>query len=192
MFGIFKLSFAREPLDSEVERQDKFYRIIIKAEAVVLAAANTSNDFSNDSSVLSVKETYAVPQIRLPLLDIPIFSSLYEDWTPYKEVFTAIIDKNTPTDDVHKLYYLRQSLKGGIAAKITNAVDLSSHSYKYAWDSLVSRFQNERVIFERHIKAIFDQQNIERESSSSLRHLLLDNTTVHLKALSALKQPIEH
>ncbi|XP_075217879.1 uncharacterized protein LOC142322684 [Lycorma delicatula] len=55
---------------------------------------------------------------------------------------------------------------------------------------MVDRFQNERVIIESHVKALFDIPKIESESCVNLRSLL-DSTNIHLRALKTLKQPTD-
>ncbi|XP_075234998.1 uncharacterized protein LOC142332438 [Lycorma delicatula] len=99
------------------------------------------------------------------------------------------MDKNQDIDEVHKLY-LRQSLKEGSAAKLIDSIDLAAQNYKSAWELLTKRFQNERLIIERHIKALFDYPKLDKDSSFAIRQMI-DETNIHIKALKSLKQPTD-
>ncbi|XP_075210417.1 uncharacterized protein LOC142317753 [Lycorma delicatula] len=112
---------------------------------------------------------------------------LARDWISFKKLFTAVIDKSPDIDEVHKLYYLRQSLKGGSAAKL---IELAAQNYKSAWELLTKRFKNERLIIERHIKALFDYPKLDKDSSFAIRQMI-DETNIHIRALKSLKQPTD-
>lgn len=176
--------------------EDSYFELVNEAEQLIKQynLGNTTEGVSDGNPVDTLTGnnsqcfTQSI-QVKLPQINVPTFSGRYEDWLSFRELFTAIIDKNPTLDDVHKLYFLRQSLRGGSAANLIDSIELTAQNYETAWQVLSNRFHNERVIIECHVRALFDFPKVEKESSQALR-VLLDNTNIHLRALEALNQPV--
>jgi ribosomal protein S17E len=134
---------------------------------------------SRDNSVQSVQST-----VKLAALQIPEFSGRYTEWASFYDIFTALIHKNESLDDVQKFFYLRSALTGD-AENVIKCLQTTSNNYKIAWDSLIARYDNKRVLVQVHTQSIFDLEPIKKESSSQLRNLV-DSLTGHLKALKSL------
>lgn len=41
--------------------------------------------------------------VKLPKINIPIFSGKYTEWITFRDLFNSLIDKNDSLDDVQKL-----------------------------------------------------------------------------------------
>ncbi|XP_037293857.1 uncharacterized protein LOC115451461 isoform X1 [Manduca sexta] len=59
-------------------------------------------------------------------------------------------------------------------------------NYKIAWELLCERFDNNRLLINDHIQALYQAECIQKESSSCLRHLI-DLTNKNIRALTSLK-----
>ncbi|XP_071652694.1 uncharacterized protein [Temnothorax longispinosus] len=127
--------------------------------------------------------------MKLPRIDLPTFSGSYEDWYPYHDVFHSMIHTNTTLPTVQKMHYLRSSLKDE-AADVISSLDIAAENYEKAWAMLKERYDDQRAIMQKHIKAIFGQSVLHKENHAELRHLL-DNVLKHLRALKVLKRPID-
>ncbi|XP_071579334.1 uncharacterized protein [Temnothorax nylanderi] len=88
------------------------------------------------------------------------------------------------------MHYLRASLKGE-AADVISSLELAAENYEEAWAMLNERYDNQRVIMQKHIKAMFGQPVLHKENHAELRHLL-DNVLKHLRALKQLTDFLAH
>lgn len=130
-----------------------------------------------------------VRNIRLPTLTLPIFSGGYGEWLGFRDAFSAIIHDDPSIPKIQKLRYLQAKLKGE-AAQVIESIETSSDNYDEAWDLLKERFNNERVIIQNHMQAIFDLSIISRESVTCLR-TFYDGILRHMRALKVLKEPTD-
>ncbi|KAH1021523.1 hypothetical protein HUJ04_011028, partial [Dendroctonus ponderosae] len=63
---------------------------------------------------------------------------------------------------------LRASFEGK-ATEVINSVEFSNSGYLVAWDALMSRFNNSKLLIHNHLRAIFSLEMINNESSSKIR-----------------------
>lgn len=124
--------------------------------------------------------------MRLPRIDLPTFSGSYEDWRLFHGTFRTMIHENTELPINQKMHYLKASLKGE-AADVISSLEISAENYIEAWEMLNERYDNQRVIVQKHIKAIFDHPVSYKENHVELRQLL-DTVIKHLRALKVLKR----
>ncbi|XP_062542474.1 uncharacterized protein LOC134210444 [Armigeres subalbatus] len=121
--------------------------------------------------------------VQLPTLELPTFSGEYTDWPTFRDTFDALINKNGQLSNVQKLLYLKSTLQGE-AANMLDAMDITDHNYRIAWDLLVERFENLRLVKQKHLKALFTIKQVPEDSSKELRRLL----TECQRNVNALKQ----
>ena len=70
------------------------------------------------------------------------------------------------------------------------SLETSENNCQVAWDLLVERYDNMRIIIQNHVRELFELQAVGKESAVGLRNLL-DKALRHVRALEALKQPTE-
>ncbi|KYN02137.1 hypothetical protein ALC62_07050 [Cyphomyrmex costatus] len=126
-------------------------------------------------------------RIRLPKIDLPVFSGAYEDWYSYQDTFEKLIHVDPSLTDIERFHYLRSSLKDK-AAEVVKSIETTTDNYHEAWNAVKERFDNKRWIVQKHIKAIFDAPAVTKENHVALRDLL-DTILKHVRALRALKRP---
>ncbi|XP_074026866.1 uncharacterized protein [Leptinotarsa decemlineata] len=131
----------------------------------------------------------AINTVKLPSMNLPEFRGDYNEWHQFRDIFIAVIDKNETLSNVEKLYYLKGCLKGP-ASQVIQSVEVSNENYNNAWDLLKQRFENKRIIIDKQIQALFDLPTIAKESGPLLRKFV-DELNTNLKALKALKEPVE-
>ncbi|XP_045499305.1 uncharacterized protein LOC123696951 [Colias croceus] len=137
----------------------------------------TCNNFSNDS-------------VKLPTISVPSFDGSHEHWVEFRDTFSSLIHDSKSIPPIQKFHYLKASLKGDAKIVIEN-VEFSSNNYLVAWELLLNRFNNTRLIVQSHIKAIFSLQNVSRESACQL-HNLIDTILKNLRILKILGEPTEY
>ncbi|XP_059047967.1 uncharacterized protein LOC131843357, partial [Achroia grisella] len=117
--------------------------------------------------------------VKLPQISLPHFDGSYQHWLEFRDTFDSLIHKNTLLDDI------------SAAALIIRSLDFNSGNYSIAWDLLTKRYNNNRLLVNNHVQSLFNVDQIEKESSKAVRHLV-DSTTKNLRALTILGQPTQH
>jgi len=85
---------------------------------------------------------------------------------------------------------LRSSLSSD-ASKTIQFLETTSDNYIVAWETLISRYSNNKLVVQLHTKKLFELGKLNKESSVDLRKLV-DAINGHIKALTSLGQkPIE-
>jgi len=88
------------------------------------------------------------------------------------------------------MHYLRTSLLGEAAQLISN-LPVSEDSFAFAWDLLVSRYENKRLLISAQVDRLFRTKTISQQSAKEL-NTLLNTTTEALNALESLGAPVKH
>jgi hypothetical protein len=128
--------------------------------------------------------------VRLPVLELPTFSGNYRDWLSFRDTFTALIQDSNLYTSIEKFHYLRSCLKDE-ALKAIESIAVSEVNYRVAWETLITRFENKRLIIQEHAYAIINLPPLVKNSYQSLRKLV-DDFNINLAALTNLGQPTEH
>ncbi|XP_066592933.1 uncharacterized protein [Prorops nasuta] len=170
-----------EQLHEFTELQDRFFELVSQAKDKIERLSpplleNNNQSISVDSGTAS--------KIKLPLANLPKFEGNYENWISFKNTFTAMIDTRGDLNDVEKLIYLRSSLIGNAAQKIT-IFENSAENYKLAWDLLRDSYEIKRLIVSKHLQAIYDITPLKFESHDGLIQLA-DTVQQHMTALETL------
>lgn len=127
--------------------------------------------------------------IKLNAINTTPFSGCYKDWTSFKDLFTSLIGNNEKLAPSAKLHYLKWYVQGSAAERIKN-LSITDANYKVAWDALTNHYQNERMIINAHMSALFAIPKLTKESASDLENLLF-NVTQTLHSLETINQRFE-
>lgn len=146
---------------------------------------------SNDlESVAGSNVASPTPNIKLPTINLPLFSGRYQDWLEYRDTYLSLIHENSSIPNIHKFHYLRASLRDS-AALIIQSLDFSSDNYDIAWDLLCNRYNNNRILINNHVQTLFNIDPITKESARALRNII-DVVSKNLRSLKSLNVPTEH
>ncbi|XP_050508161.1 uncharacterized protein LOC114343607 [Diabrotica virgifera virgifera] len=146
---------------------------------------------SSQSKRLDISHEYSgLEGVKLPPIQLSVFHGDYLKWIEFKDTFEGLIHNNKVLADIQKYHYLRASLKGD-ALKIIQSLDFSAQNYISAWQTLCNRFDNSRMLVNNHLKALFEIENLNKESALGLRSMI-DSVKKHLFALKSLQLPTEH
>lgn len=148
----------------------------VVSENVSVASLNISNAGNNFNNIDSC--------VRLPPIKLPTFDGKYSSWLEFKDSFTALVDKNEQLSNIQKFLYLRSSLEKEVN-QIIKSIEVSADNYQTAWQFLVDRFENKKLIIYNHIRAIFEHPSVTKESFVELRNIY-DNILKNLRALKSL------
>jgi len=185
---IDKDTLLEQQIQQRASFENPYFSLMSRYEAVLeqfnqLEIPAMSNIESNHT--FQSRETH----IKLPKIDLPVFSGAYEDWYSYQDTFEKLIHMNSRLTEIEKFHYLRSSLKDK-AAEIVKSIETTTDNYHDAWTAVKERYDNKRWIIQKHVRAIFDVPTLNKENHVALRELL-DTILKHLRALKALKRPTE-
>ncbi|EZA62944.1 hypothetical protein X777_15537, partial [Ooceraea biroi] len=118
------------------------------------------------------------------------FSGNYQLWRSFSDLFTSIIQDNPTLSTVEKMHYLKTCLSGD-AARIMSNLPVSDNNFTIAWDLLVARYENKRLLITAHLNRIMNIKPMKSKTAKGLRAI---STTVSeaLGALQALGCAIQH
>lgn len=123
-------------------------------------------------------------EVKLPQIQLPLFSGVYEEWQSFQDMFISLIHNNANLSAVQKLHYLKSSLKGE-PENLLRSLSTTETNYQEAWDKLTRRYNNKRYNSNEILKRLFAQKPISNESAPAIKQLL-DTTSACLKSLKNL------
>jgi len=101
-------------------------------------------------------------------------------------MFMAFVHRNDKITPIQKFFHLSASLSDEPASCIKH-LETTANNYEYAWKTLISRYRNEKLLIQSHVKGICELSDVKSNSSSSLRQFS-DALRGHMSVLEALKQ----
>ncbi|XP_061704588.1 uncharacterized protein LOC133515953 [Cydia pomonella] len=136
----------------------------------------------NTSSVSGDIKT--VMDVKLPRLELPKFSGLYEEWQAFEDIFTSIIHNNQSLSDVQRFYYLKSCLIGEASTTLKH-YKVVEKNYRPAWDTLKKRYSHKRLVVNAILKRLFSSKKMLSQSPSLLK-TLVDNMKECLHSFKGL------
>lgn len=127
--------------------------------------------------------------VRLPSIDLPSFSGAGDNWMEWFDKFNAIIHRRSTLATIQKFEYLKLSLSGA-ALGLIDSLPTTEDNYSIAYELLEKRYNNPKLLVQKHTRELFDLKTVEVESAAGLRNLF-DSARKHLRCLENLKQPVE-
>lgn len=109
--------------------------------------------------------------VRLPKINLPIFSGQWEEWQMFSQLYQASIHNNHSLAAVEKFQYLTGCLKGE-ALQLVRNLPITSENYSVAWGLLTNQYQNIRKLTTLHINRILDLPLANMANLKSVRHLV--------------------
>ncbi|VDK53065.1 unnamed protein product [Anisakis simplex] len=124
--------------------------------------------------------------IKLPKLELPMFSGNILKWPEFWSAFEAAVDRQ-PIPDINKLNYLLSSLKG-FAHEVVEGYAVTSSNYRVVVSVLKERFGNERII----IKSLHDELKRIRQADPKNPSQTINEIERVLRQLEAMNEDIKH
>ncbi|XP_072400437.1 uncharacterized protein [Diabrotica undecimpunctata] len=122
--------------------------------------------------------------IRLPTIDLPKFTGLFERWLEFRDLFLSLIHNSDHMEHIQKFHYLRASLEGS-AAQCIKSIAFVAENYELAWKTLYDRYDDKSLIIHNHIKSLVNIKELKPDVSSSYRDIV-DLISIKLASLESL------
>ncbi|XP_045541793.1 uncharacterized protein LOC106716081 isoform X1 [Papilio machaon] len=120
---------------------------------------------------------------------MPTFNGQYDQWLEFRDTFLSLVHNSRDISNIQKFHYLKSSLKGS-AELVIDSLEFSSNNYEVAWDLLLNRYDNHKLLIFNHVKSLFNLKAVCNESSSLIRNLI-DTVLKNLRALKILGEPTD-
>lgn len=146
----------------------KVQRVYSNIKREIARARSSWPSHDHSSSTASSESTSRLT--RLPDISLPEFRGVYSEWPAFSDLFRSLILDNDRLTKVEQLHYLRGCLKEAPAQLISN-LPLTGPALDQAWELLISRYENKRLIIQSHLDQLFAVVPAQR-SSSSLNQLI--------------------
>ena len=178
----------------EDQVDDYTLQTFYELEAKVGSALIELQQHINVEPSLSNTSTSAAPHtqginVQLPRITLPKFNGEYLQWVTFKDLFTEIVHQASITDS-QRMHYLSQSLVDEPKNLIRHLPSTGSN-YLAAWNILVNRYDNKRLLVSSLLNKLMSQAAIKNESSVSMK-ALHDVTKECLHGLKTQGIPIQH
>ncbi|XP_076387400.1 uncharacterized protein LOC143264382 [Megachile rotundata] len=145
---------------------------------------------ASTSRLLESPTTVKTTSSLLSKIEIKPFDGNPIEWHSFHDTFKSLVHENEELIGVQKFHLLKNALRGEASAVI-ESLNATESNYLVAWDLLRKRCNKPRKIINAHLKILFDLPEITRDTPASLRQLA-EQAQVHVNALQAVNQPIEH
>lgn len=162
--------------------EDDYYSVLAQTECMI------SDDESFNKSMSISNSTFH--SVKLPTISLPTFDGNYEQWLEFRDTYLALVHKSSEISDIQKFHYLKSSLKGS-AELVIHSLEFSASNYSIAWELLLNRYNNSRLLVHNHVKSLFGIPTVNKESPTLIRKLI-DTILKNIRALNLLGEPTEH
>lgn len=178
-----KLEECDDDLDEQLTQREMF-------ENSYYNALSQAEYLFNQNKSISCENKQTNASVKLPTINMPSFDGSFEHWLEYRDTFLSLVHNSNEISNIQKFHYLKSSLRGS-AAMVINSLQFSSDNYEVAWELLLNRYNNNRLLIQNHVKSLFNMQSIHKESPVFIR-ALIDTVLKNLRALQVLGEPTEH
>nr|XP_029715673.1 uncharacterized protein LOC115259283 [Aedes albopictus] len=141
-----------------------------QAEFLRIMSSNMAAGSSSSAVVHSNVAASPLSDLKLPRMNMPVFSGNYMEWQSFYYLFDSLVHQNPTLKDSQKLYFLKTNLAGEAASLISH-LKIEDANYQPALTKLKSRYDKPREIANQHIKRFLAQPTLTSPSSHGLRSL---------------------
>ncbi|XP_053686518.1 uncharacterized protein LOC128736060 [Sabethes cyaneus] len=155
-----------------------------QAEFLRMMSANMAAPSTSSAVVHHNASASPLSDLKLPRMNVPVFSGNYIDWQSFYDLFDSLVHQNPTLKDSQKLYFLKTNLTGEAASLISH-LKIEDANYLPALEKLKSRYDKPREIANQHIKRFLAQPTLTSSTAQGLRslHDVSDEVIRALKAM---------
>ncbi|XP_062558275.1 uncharacterized protein LOC134223151 [Armigeres subalbatus] len=108
--------------------------------------------------------------VRLPQIKLQTFNGDIDEWISFRDLYTSLIHRKTDLPEVEKFHYLKGCLQGE-PKNLIDPLKITKANYLVAWDLLIKRYDNSKLLKKRQVQALFNLPTLSKESVVNLHSL---------------------
>lgn len=170
-------------LDIQIDIRDgiesEYYSMMAQTQCMVMSDTSSAHPPVNQ----------VLQNVKLPTISLPTFDGAYEHWLEFRDTYLSLVHNCKEITNIQKFHYLKSSLKGS-AELVIDSLEFSADNYDIAWELLLTRYNNSRLLIHNHLKSLFSIQSLPRESPALIRKLI-DTVLKNIRALKVLGEPTD-
>lgn len=181
--GVNDEEYMKNDLFNQYEEQyiDSVAELKIKYDELY---ASNAHNASHASAHNSTQQPIAYQtEFKLPQFHVPEFNGVYTEWPSFHDSFLQVHNHERLTN-IHKFQLLKNALTVKVKSLIGH-LEITSENYETAWEALIARYNNKRVLFINYIDQFISQPNIINETAEELQSLE-DTSNACVSALNKL------
>ncbi|XP_062542191.1 uncharacterized protein LOC134210180 [Armigeres subalbatus] len=128
--------------------------------------------------------------VRLPQIKLQSFNGDIDEWISFRDLYTSLIHRKTDLPEVEKFHYLKGCLQGE-PKNLIDPLKITKANYQVAWDLLIKRYDNSKLLKKRQVQALFNLPTLSKESVVDL-HTLMDGFERVVQNLDQVVKPEEY
>ncbi|XP_038106934.1 uncharacterized protein LOC119766450 [Culex quinquefasciatus] len=175
----FKNEFKEDTTANEItvrlERFDELWERIVEC----------SSEVECHDDYVAVEDHVRLPQIKLRTFDGNI-----DEWFSFRDLYSSLIHWKQELPEVEKFHYLKGCLEGE-ARSLIEPIKITTRNYQVAWDLLLKRYNNSKLLKRRQVQALFKLPVLTKESVTDL-HRTLDSFQRTVQSLDQIVQPADY
>ncbi|CAG9137084.1 unnamed protein product [Plutella xylostella] len=172
------------------EKDDEDVSVVEERFFHILATLDAECNKRNSQEPKPSAPSAPISKLKLPPINVPIFSGKFTEYIPFINLFNSVINDNESIDYVQKLYYLRAYLRDEPLQLIKN-LPLTHESYKKALGLLDDRYNNRFRIINEHISTLLDLNPLTKSTAAGLREFS-SKVRQEIAALTNLDPNVKH
>lgn len=155
-----------DPLPSATVQEfvDKYFATIAMADSVL---SESRSQVQLTGELVERRKS----SVRLPKVELIKFNGDFRQWQTFIDLFNSLVHDRSDISEIEKFNYLIVSMTGE-PLQLVKAIPLSGANYAIAYDTLVKRFSNKRLMATNYWHAIKSQPPMRGEDAKELRKLI--------------------
>lgn len=176
--------------DADLAAQQQIWKMVDAEYIYVLTVADelvSASDVTPRATPTSIDQS--APNVKLPKLELSKFNGEFNQWQSFIDLFNSLIHNRQSISNIEKYHYLILSLEGP-PLTVVKAIPLTSAGYQIAYDALIERYSNKRLLATNHWRVLKSYPPLQVEDASSLRRLV-DTFNENLSILKTLNFDVD-
>lgn len=183
---IFKISPDE---DSDYQYEESYYKAITGLNTWIRSNSASFSAFVGLDASINMTHPNGQAEVRLPKINIPIFSGEYTEWPSFYDLYCSTIHESTSLNPVQKFQYLKGQLRGE-AEKLLRHISITEANYMEALTKLKERYNRKRPIIQSFIRTFIDQPGIQTATAANIKRLM-DTSDEVIRGLKAMGKSAE-
>ncbi|XP_065087746.1 uncharacterized protein LOC135709364 [Ochlerotatus camptorhynchus] len=176
--------------NKQLEFENRYYdaKSFLMEKAKKFQEESALNQSTRSADAASTHGT--MDRVRLPQIKLQTFDGDIDDWLSFRDLYTSLIHEKAELPDVEKFHYLKGCLAGEAKA-LVDPLKITRVHYKIAWESLLKRFNNSKILKRKQVQALVKLPSLVKESVTDL-HRLADEFDRAIQILDQVIEPAEY